>query len=101
MILNIDTRDKDFVVTKAPAPKLDNQNEQRSDKETGQPLWMTEVVVTDDSGGEIIRLTTAGEKPTFQAGDPVNPLGLVAVPWATNGRSGIAYRASAIVPFEQ
>lgn len=97
MNLNIDTTDKEFVVTQAPQPKLDQNGEPRTDKITGMALWATQMVVTDESGGEIIRVNTIGEPPKIDVGDPVLPQNLVALPWASNGRSGVAYRADAIV----
>lgn len=96
MILNIDTDDKDFQVTRMPSPKLDGKGDPRVEKGTGQPLWSTELVVTDDSGGEIIKITTAGEAPDVKVSDPVEVYDLIAFPWATNGRSGIAFKAREI-----
>lgn len=96
MILNIDTRGKEFVVTKDPSPKLDNNGVQRVDKRDGAPTWSTEVVVTDDSGGEILKINTSGGQPDVERGDEVLPIGLEAIPWTTNGRSGVAYRAERI-----
>jgi hypothetical protein len=59
-------------------------------------MWATQVVVTDESGGEVIRINTSGEPPDVQVGDVVKVSNLVAIPWATNGRSGVAFRADAI-----
>lgn len=96
MILTIDTAGKDFQVTKAPSEKLDQHGTQRIDKQTGEPVWCTQVVVTDDDGGEIITISTAGGRPEVETGDLVEPQALVAIPWNTNGRAGIAYRAQSI-----
>jgi len=102
MILNIDLAGKELVVTKAPEPKLfnkkpDEKPEQRRDKQSDEPLWTTQVVVTDDDGGTIIGINTAGEPPDVRVGDEVKVSGLVAIPWFTSGRNGIAYRAESIV----
>lgn len=97
MNLNIDTTDKEFVVTKAPSAKLGNDNVQRTDKDSGLPQWITQVVVTDPSGGEIINITTDGEMPDLAVGDIIEPTHLVAIPWYTNGRAGVAYRARHLV----
>lgn len=98
MILTIDVRGKEFQVTKHPEPKVDHTGTQRASKQTQEPLWSTQIVVTDDDGGEILSVTTEGEKPPgVRVGDLVDIHGLVAIPWATNGRSGVAYRADRIV----
>ncbi|EPQ80825.1 hypothetical protein MMEU_1350 [Mycobacterium marinum str. Europe] len=54
-----------------------------------------QVMALDESGGEVISVTVAGE-PQVSAGRAVTVRGLVAVPWSQDGRSGIAYRAEAI-----
>jgi hypothetical protein len=97
MELNIDLSGKELVVTKNPEPKLDHNGVQRPDKQTGDPIWSTQVVVTDHTGGEVIKIATKGEAgPDVEVGDEVEVTRLVAIPWATNGRSGIAYRADRI-----
>lgn len=96
VILNIDTTGKELVVTQNPEPKLDQTGRQRTDKESHEPLWSTQVVVTDDSGGEIIRIATAGEPPDVKVGEEVRVDGLIAIPWSGNGRSGIAFRADTV-----
>lgn len=96
MILNLDVTNKEFVVTKDPSAKVDQSGNQRVNKATGEPRWVTEVVVTDISGGEIININTVGSMPDVQVGDELEVTDLVAVPWASNGRTGIAYQAAAI-----
>src|SRR4051794_22652582 len=96
MNLNIDLTRKELVVTRNPEPKKDSAGEQRREKQTEEPLWATQVVVTDESGGDIIKITTVGRRPAVQVGALVEADRLVATPWATNGRSGVAYRAAAI-----
>lgn len=100
MILMIDTTGKEFLVTRAAQPKDDNTGKQRTDRNTGKPMWGTQVVVTDDDGGEVITITTVGSRPTVQVGDYVELLGLQAIPWTGNGRSGVAYRADDIKAIE-
>lgn len=97
MILTIDMSNKAVVVTKNPEPKLDSGGNPRLDKTTGHPMWATEVVVTDTSGGEIIRITTADpHPPEVDAGDQVRLSNLIAHPWSSSGRTGVAYRADTI-----
>jgi hypothetical protein len=41
----------------------------------------------------VIAITTAGEKPDVKVGQLVSVSNLEALPWATNGRNGVAFRA--------
>jgi hypothetical protein len=35
-------------------------------------MWSTQVFVLDDDGGEVITVTTAGERPNVKVGQPVS-----------------------------
>jgi hypothetical protein len=60
-----------------------------------QPLCSTHVMALEEStGGEVITITTAGMKPEVKVGQPVKPDRLEAIPWANNGRNGVAYKAT-------
>lgn len=95
VILNVDVTDKEFVVTKAPLPKTDNEGNQRTSKDQ-LPLWSTQLVVTDPDGGSIINVSTEGDRPDVEVRDEVDVHGLIAFPWFSNGKSGVAYRAESI-----
>jgi hypothetical protein len=97
MQLEIKTEGVDFVVSRAPQPKNDNDGRQKADRETGAPLHVTELVAMDDTGAEVIRVTTAGE-PKVTKRQLVTVLKLVATPWNIDGRGGVAFRANAITP---
>ena len=43
-----------------------------------------------------IAITTAGEKPNVKVGQLVAVSKLEALPWAANGRNGVAFRATEI-----
>ena len=90
----VDTTGKQVTVSKDPEPKLDQNGTQRSDKKTGRLMWSTQVVVLDETGAEVIAVTTAGEKPDVKVGQPVSVSSLEAIPWAANGRNGVAFRAT-------
>lgn len=92
--LYIDTELWELRVSKNPEAKLDNNGIQRKDKTTGDPLWATQVFVQDEDGGDVILITTAGDKPDVGVGMTVEADRLEALPWATSGRSGVAYRAA-------
>ncbi len=94
MKLYVDITGKQVTVSRDPEPKNDQSGNQRSEKGTGRLMWSTQVFVLDETGGEVITITTAGEKPSVKVGQLVNPVQWEAIPWATNGRSGVAYRAS-------
>jgi hypothetical protein len=96
--LYVDTQSKQVQVTKDPEPKNDQNGNQRSEKNTGRLMWSTQVFVLDETGGEIITITTAGEKPGVTVGQLVAVEQLEAIPWATNGRNGVAFRAITLKP---
>jgi hypothetical protein len=96
--LYVDTKGKQVTVSKDPEPKKDQNGTQRSDKGTGRLMWSTQVFVLDETGGEVITITTAGEQPGVTVGQLVAVEQLEAIPWATNGRNGTAFRAISLKP---
>ena len=96
MKLYVDTSAKQITVTLEPVEKKDQNGRQRTERDTGRPMWSTQVFVLDDNGGEVITVTTAGERPNVSVGQPVSLSKLEALPWSTNGRSGVAFRATEI-----
>ena len=98
MKLYVDTTGKQVTVSKDTEPKTDQNGNQRSEKGTGRLMWSTQVFVLDETGGEVIAITTAGEKPNVKVGQLVAVSGLEAIPWATNGRNGVAFRATELKP---
>ena len=102
MKIYVDTTGKQLTASRDPEPKTDQNGRQRNEKDTGRPMWATQVFVLDETGGEVIQVTTAGEKPNVRQGQLVTAVQLEAVPWSmeTNGkaRSGVSYRAAEIKP---
>ena len=96
MKLYVDTTSKQVTVTKEPTEKLEQNGRQKVERGTGRPMWSTQVFVLDDDGGEVIAVTTAGDKPEVKVGQLVIVSKLEALPWATNGRNGVAFRAEEI-----
>lgn len=96
MKLYVDTRSKQVTVTKESVEKTEQNGRQRTERGTGRPMWSTQVFVLDDDGGEVINVTTAGERPNVKVGQVVVVSDLEALPWATNGRNGVAFRATEI-----
>jgi hypothetical protein len=65
---------------------------------TKQPLWVIQVMALDETGGEMLTVTVAGIPPKLTVGQQVVPVELEAIPWATNGKNGTAFRATALNP---
>ena len=97
MQLEIKTQGVEFVVSRVPQPKNDNDGRQKADRDSGAPLYVTELVAMDDTGAEVIKVTTAGQ-PRIITRQLVTVVKLVATPWNIDGRGGVAFRAEAIVP---
>src|SRR5690348_12048305 len=95
--LEIRTDGVEFVVSREPMAKNDGEGRQKADQDTGELLYVTEVVAMDDAGAEVIKVTTAGE-PRVGKRQAVRVVGLVATPWNMDGRGGVAFRADSITP---
>ncbi len=99
MRLTVNTTGKTFTAAKAPEPKLQDGS-QRTDKESGLPLWQVQLLVVDSDGGDVVSVTVAGEKPAVAPLDVVVVEDLVAIPWAAtdNGklRHGVSFRAARV-----
>jgi hypothetical protein len=97
MRLSIDTSGVQCQVTKNPEKKLDQNGQQKIDRE-GRPMWTTQVLALDETGGEVLAISVAGAMPTVTVGQVVKPVGLEAIPWNNNGKHGVAYRAIELKP---
>jgi len=98
MRLLVDTSEVTFTVTRATEERRDQSGEVKTDRKTGAVLFTTQVMALDRNGGEMLNVTTAGEAPRVTVGQVVRLVELEAIPWATNGRNGTAFRASRIEP---
>src|SRR6516165_7962508 len=96
MKLYVDASTKQVTVSREPVEKVDANGRQKTERGTGRPMWSTQVFVLDDDGGEVIAVPTAGERPNVKVGQLVLLSKLEALPWATNGRNGVAFRAEEI-----
>jgi hypothetical protein len=96
--LIVDTTDKHVTVSKVSEPKADQNGQQKTERGTGRLIWSTQVFVLDEEGGHVLTVATAGEKPELKVGQTVVLSKLEALPWSSNGRSGIAFRALEITP---
>jgi hypothetical protein len=99
MKLDINTTGKTFTVTKGVEEKKDQNGRQKADRNTNELLWTVQVMALDETGGEVINVTLAGNAmPKVAVGSVVVPVELEAMPWATNGRNGVAYKAKSLSP---
>jgi hypothetical protein len=102
MRLVLDTSKVTFTVTKAAEPKTEfGSGQQKMNRASKLPEWSVEVLAMDSERGEVIRVTVTGDQPKVSQGQPVRFEELEAIPWANNGRNGVAYRAVAIHPAAQ
>jgi len=98
MRLMIDTSRVQFMVGNEVKPKSDQNGVQRVERNTNVPLWTVQLVAIEEGvGSEVINVTVASESaPKVSTGGFVTPVDLQAIPWAQNGKNGIAYRATDI-----
>jgi hypothetical protein len=102
MRLVLETSKTAFTVTKAAEPKTEfGSGQQKMNRASKLPEWTVEVLAMDSERGEVIRVTVTGDQPKVSQGQPVTFSELEAIPWANNGRNGVAYRAAAIHPAAQ
>ena len=101
MRLPIDTSRLQFLVV-APAEPL-RQYEEGKPREawaprtdaSGEILWRVQLVTLGDGEAEIIRVAVPGD-PSVSQGEMVRVEGLTAQAWEMEGRSGMAFRATAV-----
>jgi hypothetical protein len=97
MRLMIDTSQVTFTVGREAQPKTDQNGVQRVERNTNIPMWSVQLVAMDNGGAEVITVTVAASQPPkVSIGSLVTPSELQAIPWAQNGRNGVAFRATDI-----
>jgi hypothetical protein len=97
----IDTSRLQFLVVAAAEPL--KQFEEGKPREAwaprvdtnGEVLWRVQLVALGDGEAEIIRVAVPGD-PNVPQGEMVRVDGMTAQAWEMEGRSGMAFRASAI-----
>ncbi len=99
MRLYVDTSQVSFQVSREFAERTDQDGKQRKDKRTDQLMWTAQLVAVDEEGAEVLNVTVLGDTPPkVTKGQPVTPVELQALPWAQNGRNGVAFRAKTVQP---
>jgi hypothetical protein len=68
MKLRVDTSQVQFTVTRAPEEKRDQQGVHKADRKTGELLFTVQLMALDETGGEMINVTVAGQLPKVTTG---------------------------------
>lgn len=90
-----------FTCSLLPAPYADRETgEARKDRESGLPLYIVGVNVSNPGSREAysLMIQVPGEPVGLAENQVVRVFDLTASPWDRDGRSGVTYRASAIAP---
>ena len=101
MKLMVDVSGIQFTVGRPWAPRTDQNGVQKTEKGTGRPLHVVQLVAIDETGAETINVTVAVENPPrLTQGQSVRPESLEAIPWVKNNTNAaqVAFRATAVVP---
>ena len=95
-----DTAFVGLVCVMAPEAKLVDLDtgEVKKDRRSGQTVWTVGVCAMRGRDSSVIQIAVVGEPGALGVGMPVRVIDLEAAPWERDGRSGIAWRAQAIVP---
>lgn len=99
MRLMLDKSRHEFQVNVPPKERLDQNGQQRRNRD-GMPMWTTVVEAWDPEKetSDSLNVTTAGEAPKVTRKQLVALEDFEAIPWNTNGKNGVAYRAVSIRP---
>jgi hypothetical protein len=98
MKLPIDTSGLTFLVVGSPRPVKDFETGLAKGDRDGVPLFAVRLVVLGGEEAEVISVKVAGEPKGLVANAPVKVSELTAQPWSINEKSGVSFRATAIVP---
>lgn len=87
-----------FMCVNPPEPKGNARTgEMKTDLATGLPVYQVGVVAIRGRDSSVIQVAVPGEPNGLMVGTALQLVGLEAVPWEVDGRSGITFRASAIM----
>src|SRR5581483_4182491 len=84
-----------FMCASAPEIRVDpTTGEIRTDRESGQPLYLVGIVVklAGTRLAYVLDVQVPGEPVGIREGHPVKLYDLEARPWEVDGRSGMSYR---------
>src|SRR3954468_24938719 len=95
MKLPIDTSGMTFMCAAPARPVTDFDTGQQKADVNGELLFNLQVVALDEDGAQILSVKVPGD-PKVGQGTMLRLLGLVAMPWSMNDRSGVAFRANRV-----
>lgn len=103
--LLLDTSRVSYEVSVNPVPKLDQNGQQKFDRETKNPMWTVHLYALSEGAAEVINVTVVNPvMPPVTVRQPVQPVDLEALPWVNDRdgkvRSGVAFRASGLTPLD-
>ncbi len=102
MPLRLDTSGIAFTVGSDFEPVTDYATKQPKADANGVPLVQVSLVASFKTAwGKVqseVLTVRLPEGKVLAPGTPVRPAGLTAIPWSQNGKSGVAYRATALEP---
>ncbi len=89
-----------FTCVMEPEQKLVDAEtgEVKRDRRSGEPVWTVGVCAMRGRDSSVIQVAVVGEPKGLKLGAPVRVVGLEAIPWERDGRSGISWRAAHVVP---
>ena len=97
----VDTSKVQLSVGRPFAPKTDQNGVQKTERGTGRPLSVAQLIALDETGAETINVTVAGENlPLLTPGQTVKVEGLEAIPWVKSNTNSVqvAFRAISVTP---
>lgn len=103
--LMLDTSRTSYEVSINPVPKLDQNGQQKFDRESKQPMWTVALYALAEGAAEVINVTVVSPvMPQVAVRQPVVPVDLEALPWVNERdgkvRSGVAFRAAGLNPID-
>jgi hypothetical protein len=97
--LPIDTSAIAFLCAMPPEPVVDFDTRRPQADETGEPLYVIQLLVMGEDSAALLAVTVPGvPSSAIRQGAAVKVAGLVAQPWTMNDRSGVSFRAARIEP---
>ena len=99
MRLPIDTAAIAFLCALAPEPVIDFETRRPKADETGEPLYVIQLLAMGDGSADLLAVKVPGvPSPAIRQGAPVKVTGLVAQPWTMADRSGVSFKAARVEP---
>jgi hypothetical protein len=87
-----------FMVVNPPEVKTNTRSgEVKVDVASGLSVFVVGIVAIRGKDSSVVQVAVPGEPDGLTVGTAVRLVGLEAVPWEIEGRSGVTFRASAVI----